>query len=192
MMVIFNINSLWFTYLLLPLLIFFSRIADVTMDTLRIVFITKGNKTIAPLLGFFQVLIWLVAITRIMENLDNIACYLAYAAGFAAGNYIGLILEEKMAMGIQMIRIVTQVDASLLILKLHEDGLYSTSIEAESNQGRVHLIFLIVQRIKINSAIAIIKQYNPKAFYSIEDVRSVDAQSEQVYRTKKRSFSIHR
>jgi uncharacterized protein YebE (UPF0316 family) len=126
------IDSFWFTYLLLPFMIFASRIVDVTIDTLRIVYITKGNKILAPVLGFFQILVWLIAITRIMKNIDNIACYFAYAAGFATGNYIGIILEERFAMGIQMIRIVTQVDASTLIGKLHSTGFYTTSIEAES------------------------------------------------------------
>jgi len=185
------IDTFWFTYVLLPFMIFAARIVDVTIDTLRIVYITKGNKILAPILGFFQILIWLIAITRIMKNIDNVACYLAYAAGFAAGNYIGLILEEKFAMGIQMIRIVTQVDASQLIDKLHSNGLSTTSVEADSNQGKVHIIFLIVQRIRINSIITLIKQFNPKAFYSIEDIRSVDEQSESINTPKKRLFSAH-
>lgn len=185
------IDSFWFTYLLLPFMIFASRIVDVTIDTLRIVYITKGNKILAPVLGFFQILVWLIAITRIMKNIDNIACYFAYAAGFATGNYIGIILEERFAMGIQMIRIVTQVDASTLIGKLHSTGFYTTSIEAESNQGKVHIIFLIVPRIKISSIIVLIKNYNPKAFYSIEDVRSVDAVSESINKLQKRTFSSY-
>ena len=183
------IDSFWFTYLLLPIMIFAARIVDVTIDTLRIVYITKGNKILAPVLGFFQILVWLIAITRIMKNIDNIACYFAYAAGFATGNYIGLILEERFAMGIQMIRIVTQADASTLIGKLHSTGFYTTSIEAESSQGKVHIIFLIAQRTRIKSIIILIKQFNPKAFYSIEDIRSIDAQSERINTSRKRSFS---
>ncbi len=183
------IDTFWFTYVLLPFMIFAARIVDVTIDTLRIVYITKGDKILAPVLGFFQILIWLIAITRIMKNIDNVACYFAYASGFAVGNYIGLILEEKFAMGIQMIRIVTQVDASQLINKLHSNGLTTTSVEADSNQGKVHIIFLIVQRTRINSIITLIKLFNPKAFYSIEDIRSVDEQSERINSPKKKSFS---
>ncbi len=185
------IDTFWFTYVLLPFMIFAARIVDVTIDTLRIVYITKGDKILAPVLGFFQILIWLIAITRIMKNIDNVACYFAYASGFAAGNYIGLILEEKFAMGIQMIRIVTQVDASQLIYKLHSNGLTTTSVEADSNQGKVHIIFLIVQRTRINSIITLIKLFNPKAFYSIEDIKSVDEQSERINTPKKRLFFAH-
>ncbi|QGY46101.1 DUF2179 domain-containing protein [Maribellus comscasis] len=181
------IDSIWFTFMLLPFLIFIARIADVTLDTLRIVFITKGNKIIAPILGFFQILIWLVAITRIMKDLDNITYYLAYAGGFATGNYIGLILEEKFALGIQMIRIVTQKDASSLISNLYEKGLHSTSVEAKSNQGKVHVIYLIVQRKMIQNIISLTNQYNPNAFYSIEDIRSVDVQSERI-NTKQKKY----
>lgn len=155
-------------------MIFFSRIIDVTLDTLRIVFVAKGNKFLAPLLGFFEVLIWLIAITKIMQNLDNVACYIAYAAGFATGNYIGLIIEEKLAMGIQMFRIITQKDASPLIEKLINGGYKITSIVADGNKGSVHIIYLVVKRTENKNIISIINHFNPNAFYSIEDVRHVN------------------
>ena len=91
-----------FTYVILPLLIFLARIADVSIGTIRIVMVAKGQKMIAPILGFFEVLIWLLAISKIMQNLDNWVCYVAYGAGFATGNYIGMIIEEKLAMGIKI------------------------------------------------------------------------------------------
>ena len=166
--------SFWFTYFILPLMIFFSRIIDVTLDTLRIVFVAKGNKFLAPLLGFFEILIWLIAITKIMQNLDNVACYIAYAAGFATGNYIGLIIEEKLAMGIQMFRIITQKDATPLIEKLINGGYKITSIVADGNKGSVHIIYLVVKRTENKNIISIINHFNPNAFYSIEDVRHVN------------------
>ncbi len=166
--------SFWFTYFILPLMIFFSRIIDVTLDTLRIVFVAKGNKFLAPLLGFFEVLIWLIAITKIMQNLDNVACYIAYAAGFATGNYIGLIIEEKLAMGVQMFRIITQKDATSLIEKLINGGYKITSIVADGNKSSVHIIYLVVKRTENKNIIDIINLFNPNAFYSIEDVRHVN------------------
>ncbi len=167
-------DSNWFTYGLLPLLIFTARILDVTLDTLRIVFISRGNKIVAPILGFFEVLIWLVAITRIMENLDNITTYFAYALGFAVGNYVGLWMEEKLAIGLQLIRVITARDASVLIGNLREKGFGATAVEAEGKEGNVHVIFLIARRQVIHQVISIVNEYNPKAFYSIEDVRSVN------------------
>jgi len=167
------LDSNWFIYGLLPLLIFISRIMDVTLDTLRIVFISRGNKTIAPILGFFEILIWLIAITRIMQNLDNVTTYIAYAAGFATGNYIGLKVEERLALGTQIIRVITGKDASELIESLRNNGFGVTAVDAEGKNGPVHIIFLIAKRQVIGEVISLVNHHNPKAFYSIEDVRSV-------------------
>lgn len=179
-------NSNWFIYGLLPALIFLARIVDVTMDTLRIVFVSKGNKIIAPILGFFEILIWLIAITRIMENLENFTTYIAYALGFAIGNYVGLLVEEKLAIGTQLIRIITVVNASLLISNLREKGFGATAIDAEGKNGLVHVIFVITQRKVVQQVIGIVNGFNPKAFYSIEDIRSVNiANTSQVSGIKK-------
>ena len=86
-------------------LIFLARICDVSIGTMRIIFVSKGKRNIAPILGFFEVLIWITAISKIMENLDNYVNFIAYAAGFATGNFVGMIIEEKLAMGILMIRV---------------------------------------------------------------------------------------
>ena len=180
-------ETAWFTYLILPLLIFLSRVVDVSLDTLRIVFISKGDKIIAPILGFFEVLIWLIAITKIMQNLDNVTCYIAYAAGFSAGNYIGLIIEEKLALGVQIIRVMTQKDSTELIYNLREAGFRVTYMEAEGKEGQVHVIYSIVERSKINKIITLINQFNPKAFYSVEDVRSVNPQSDMFSPKTKRN-----
>ncbi|MGQ1785824.1 MULTISPECIES: DUF2179 domain-containing protein [unclassified Saccharicrinis] len=170
-------DSFLFIYILVPLMIFFARILDVSMDTIRIIFVSRGNKVVAPILGFFEILIWLIAITRIFENLDNWTCYVAYAAGFATGNYVGLRIEERMAIGIQMIRIVTSRDASTLIETLRGGGFGVTSIDAKGKDGAVHVIYSIVSRNKIKQVIGLIQKFNPRAFYSIEDVRTVNANS---------------
>jgi uncharacterized protein YebE (UPF0316 family) len=167
------IESSWFTYGLLPMLIFLARIIDVTLDTLRIIFVSRGNKVAAPILGFFGILIWLLAITRIMANLDNWTAYIAYAAGFAAGNYVALRIEEKLAIGIQIIRVITNREASPLITELRDKGYGVTVVDAEGKDGPVHVIFLVVKRQKVKSIIHSINHFNPKAFYSIEDVRSM-------------------
>ncbi|MBC8320442.1 MAG: DUF2179 domain-containing protein [Bacteroidetes bacterium] len=182
--------SFWFTYVILPLLIFCSRVIDVSLDTLRIVFISKGNKLIATILGFFEILIWLIAITRIMQNLDNISCFIAYAAGFATGNYVGLIIEQKLALGIQMFRIITQKDASSLILSLSESGYGVTSIEALGKNGIVDVIYSVVKRSENSKIIEIINRFNPNAFYSIEDIRMVNENGVKL--NKKFEFSVPR
>jgi uncharacterized protein YebE (UPF0316 family) len=163
----------FFTYFLLPFLIFVSRILDVTIGTIRIVMVSKGQKIWAPLLGFFEILIWLLAISRIFENLDNWACYFAYAAGFATGNYIGLIIEERLAMGIVKIQIITRKSAKELIRNLKNAGYGITHHDAKGSSEDVSIIYSIIKRNEIQKVENLVKATNPKAFYSIEDVKSV-------------------
>jgi uncharacterized protein YebE (UPF0316 family) len=174
-------DSMWFTYGLIPLLIFLARIVDVSLDTLRIVFISKGNKILAPILGFFEILIWLAAITNIMQNLDNLTYYIAYAAGFAAGNYIGLKIENRLAIGVQIIRIITHKDSTDLINELRDAGLRVTYMEAQGKEGKVHIVYSVVERNKIKFVINLVNIHNPKAFYSIEDVRSINPKSDMYH-----------
>jgi len=84
-----------FSYVVLPLLIFFARIADVSLGTIRIIFISKGFKLLSFIVGFFEVLIWLLAINQIWSDFSNPLLLLAYEAGFATGNYVGIYLDEK-------------------------------------------------------------------------------------------------
>ncbi|WP_167608806.1 DUF2179 domain-containing protein [Maribellus sediminis] len=166
-------DSSFFTYVLLPALIFFSRVMDVTIGTIRIVMVSKGHKIWAPILGFFEVLIWLVAITKIIQNLDNWICYIAYGLGFAAGNYVGLIIEEKMALGIVKLQIITRKEASKLIENLKAAGYGITHHNAKGSSENVSIIYSIIKRSEIKKVEDIVKTTNPKAFYSIEDIKFV-------------------
>lgn len=168
------IHSDLFTYVLLPLFIFCARICDVTIGTLRIIFVTKGMRKVAPLFGFFEVLIWLIAISRIMENLDNWICYLAYAAGFATGNFIGMFIEEKLAIGHEMIRVITRRDATNLINELTETGHGVTSVKAHGVEGEVAIIYIIARRSMIKEVLELINKHNPRALYTIEAIKYVN------------------
>ncbi|AKD05917.1 hypothetical protein PKOR_22370 [Pontibacter korlensis] len=160
-------------WVIIPALIFFARICDVTLGTLRIVFVSKGDKVVAPILGFLEVLIWLIAITQVMENLSNVASYLAWAGGFAMGNFLGLRVEQKLALGQMVVRVITVEPADKLIDRLKGHGYRLTCIDARGTRGKVNLLFLIVKRKKLQHLLNIIHDYNPQAFYSVEDVRSV-------------------
>ena len=162
-----------FSYLVLPLLIIVARISDVTIGTLRIVMVSKGQKLIAPVLGFFEVVIWLITMSKIIQNIENWVAYIAYGLGFAAGNYIGLILEEKLAVGIVQLQIITRANADNLIAKLKAKGYGITYHEAHGATERVAVIYSIIKRSDLPVVIEIIRSYNPKAFYSIEDVKFV-------------------
>jgi uncharacterized protein YebE (UPF0316 family) len=172
-----NLNSIsdsfFFLWILLPLLIFFARICDVTLQTLRIVFVSKGLKHLAPLVGFFEVTIWLLAIRAVLGNLNNFVCFFAYGAGFAAGSYIGIIVEQKLAIGRAVLRIVTQKDASQLIDHLRSKGYGLTHIDALGHKGTVKIIYLIIKKTAVPELTLEIKRFNPRAFYTLEDVQFV-------------------
>jgi uncharacterized protein YebE (UPF0316 family) len=167
-------NSEFFTWILLPLLIFTARVIDVSLGTVRVIFIARGLKYFAPIVGFLEIIIWLMAIGQIMQNLTNPACYIAYAGGFAMGNYIGIWIAEKLSLGVVLIRVITSKDASELIeyLKTAEYGL--TSVDAQGSAGKVQVVFTIVRRREVASVVNLIKQFNPKAFYTIEEVGFVE------------------
>lgn len=166
-------NSEIFKFVLLPLIIFSTRICDVTLDTLRIIYVSRGIKILAASIGFFEVLIWLFAITQIFKNLSNPFCYIAYAGGFGMGNFVGILIEERMAIGTVFIRIITHKSAVELIELLKNDSYGVTHMDAHGSQGPVKIIFTIVKRKKIEHVLEIIRSCNPQAFFTIEDVRSV-------------------
>jgi len=104
----------------IPLLICLARITDVSIGTMRIIFVAKGLKYLAPILGFFEISIWLLAITQVMANLNSPLNFLAYALGFSLGNYLGMYIENRLAIGMVVIRIITKRDANQLINVLME------------------------------------------------------------------------
>jgi len=176
------LNSELFAWVVLPLLIFIARVADVSLGTVRVIFITRGLKYFAPIIGFVEILIWLLAIGQIMQNLSNPLCYIAYAAGFATGNYIGIWIAEKLSLGVVLVRVITSKDASGLLeyLKSAEYGV--TSVDAQGSAGKVQIVFTIVRRREVASVVNLIKQFNPKAFYTIEEVGFVE---EGIFPTRK-------
>ena len=159
--------------LLIPLAIMLARIVDVSIGTLRIIFVSRGMKILAPLCGFFEVLIWLLAIGQIIHNLTSWTHYLAYATGFAIGNYIGMIIEERLAMGMLAVRIITQKEASPLIQALRDHNIGNTSLDAQGVTGKVALIFIIIPRNLLEKVENLVRKFNPNAFVSVSDIRSV-------------------
>ena len=174
-LIMLSLNGDLFIWVILPLLICLARICDVTIGTIRIIFVSKGNKLLASVLGFFEVLIWLTAIGQIMKNLDNPVCYIAYAAGFAMGNYIGIMVEEKLAMGTLEVRICTNSDTVTLVQALCNAGFGITILKASGANGPVDVIYTVIKRNSLPKVDRIIKEFNPSTFYSIEEARAVHA-----------------
>ncbi|HHV28956.1 MAG TPA: DUF2179 domain-containing protein [Clostridium sp.] len=187
-----------FSWFVLPLLIFCSRIIDVTIGTIRIIFVSRGKKHLAPILGFFEVLVWIVAISQVMQNLSNFVCYFAYAAGFATGTYVGIIIEEKLAIGTLVVRTIVDKNEFELKEQLANSGFGVTVVDAEGKNGDVKIIYTVIKRKELQEVIRIIEGCNSKAFYSIEDARKV---SQGIFRSGTSSgdrtsifnlFRIHR
>jgi uncharacterized protein YebE (UPF0316 family) len=152
--------------------IFLAEVCVVTCGTLRIIFVSKGRKSLAPLLGFVEVSLWLFAIGQIMQNLGEPVCYLAFAGGFAAGNYLGILIEEKLAIGTSVVRIITRREASSLIEGLKTAGYGVTSVDAQGATGPVQVVFTIVRRKALEDVLAIVKRFDRKAFYSVDDLQA--------------------
>jgi len=185
------LNSEIFQLVIIPILISFARIIDVTLGTIRTILVTKGNRFLAPILGFFEVLIWLIAIGQVMQNLTNFVNYFAYAFGFAMGNYIGVLIESKLAMGMVALRIVTKVEAFKLIEFLKGENLGVTVFDGQGATGHVHMIFTVLKRSSMPRIINYIREYNPNAFYSVEDIKFVSGGvfPEKILWWKPKSFS---
>ena len=159
-----------FSWVILPLLIFAARVADVSLGTVRLVLVARGYKYLAPLVGFAEVLIWILVIGQIMQNLSNWVCYVAYAGGFATGNFVGMWMAEKMLLGTVMVRVVTQRDAGALLAALRQVNCGVTTVDGTGAQGPVKILFTVVRQRQLPLVLALVQEHNPQSFYTVEDV----------------------
>lgn len=178
-----------FNYVILPLLIFAARITDQTIGTIRLIYAAKGFKYLAPLVGFFESLIWLTAISQIMKHLDNFYCYIAFASGFAMGNFFGIFLEQKISIGVVLVRVILQKYETALGENLKAAGYGYTLMDAVGREGSVKLIFSTIQRRDLKKYLKIVQDIKPNAFYTVEDIRQVKG---NVFEKTKRSSVFSR
>jgi uncharacterized protein YebE (UPF0316 family) len=176
-------------YIIIPALICLARVCDVTLGTIRIITLSKGMKFLATGLAFFEIIIWLFAIGQIMQNLTNIANYIAYAVGFAVGNYFGIYIEEKLSFGIVVLRIITKKRGEDLIAVLKNNGYGVTSIKADGAYGPVDVIFTIIKRKEYKTVVEIIKKFNPKAIYTVEEVKFANAPNHPIVHKDKKDYA---
>jgi uncharacterized protein YebE (UPF0316 family) len=179
-----------FNWVILPLLIFIARTCDVTLATLRNIFIARNIKKIVPLLGFFEVLIWLVAVSQTINNLHNIACYIGFAGGYSMGIFVGITIEGKLALGKQVVRIITNQDTTSLVAAMSEANMGVTILDGNGAKGPVKVIFTTLKRRDVQLVDQLINKHTPNAFYTIEDIRN---SNQGVFREKQESkFSFLR
>lgn len=167
----FGVSDDIFSYAILPVLIFLARIAEVSVNTIRIIYMLGGRRFTATALGFFEAFIWLIAIRQIFQHLDNWTAYIAYPGGFAAGIYVGMIIEEKIAYGKVIVRIITNSEIGLFTFFLTSSGFRYTRVEAEGRDGKQILVFTVLRRERLDELIKMLRDLLPNAFYTIESVR---------------------
>lgn len=157
---------------LLPIIIFFGRILDVTLGTLRIIFVSKGQKYLAPIMGFFEVFIWVIIISQILARANDMVAYLSYAAGYATGNYVGIIIEGRIAFGIVVCRIYTNKLPGKLVSMLADHGYGSTTFEGMGSKMKVWVVEAVIERKDLKTLDRYIATFDENTFYTAEDVRT--------------------
>ncbi len=159
-----------FSFFFLPLLIFLARILDVSINTIRIIYVLGGRRWTATMLGFVESFVWLMAIRQIFEHLDNWMCYVAYPAGFASGIFVGMMIEERIAYGKVIVRIITRKEVKPLINHLNSLELRYTHVDAQGPDGPENLVFTVLQRERLDGLLEKLKEILPSAFYTVEKV----------------------
>jgi uncharacterized protein YebE (UPF0316 family) len=165
-----GISDATFSLIILPLLIFLARIADVSINTVRIIYVLGGRRLTATILGFFESFIWLMAIRQIFEHMDNWLCYIAYPGGFAMGILIGMMIEERIAYGKVIVRIITRKDVSSLLTYLTQNSMRYTHVNAEGPDGHENLVFTVLERENLEALLLKLKEILPTSFYTVEKV----------------------
>ena len=168
-------DAVYFSYIVLPLLIFLSKVADVSIGTIRIIFVNKGHRFFAPIFGFFEVLIWIIAISNLMQNLNSFWLYIVYAIGFSVGTYVGIRIEEKISFGKVLVRVIVRKSDTEILENLRNSKFRFTVFNASSgrDEKKVLMIFSAMNRKDVSKFLDTVRATNPKAFFSIEDIRRV-------------------
>jgi len=154
-------------------LIFLLRVSDMTLDTLRVLVVMRGRKAIAWILGFFQAGIFVLAISSVLENLNNPLNIAGYAAGFATGNVVGMLIEERLAIGHILLSIVSPRRGSAIAENLRDEGYAVTEVPARGKDGMVSLLYVNVLRRNTDRVKKLANEIDPEAFITAEDVRPI-------------------
>lgn len=156
---------------LIALGIFSLRVADMTLDTLRLLFVVRGRKGISWVLGFFQSGIFVFAITSVLSDLDNPLNFIGYAAGFATGNVVGMWIEERLAVGHLRLNIISPKRGAAVAEAMRAASFAVTEIPARGRDGMVAVLSVSVLRKDAARAEQVVREVDPEAFMTAEDVR---------------------
>jgi len=161
----------------LPGFIFFARITDVSLGTFRTICVVRGLPLVAAALGFCESGVWLVALSSVMAYVNTtpnpLPSVLAYAGGFATGNIVGMWLESRLALGSQIVRLISRGPDRTLARKLREAGYIVTELSGRGRDSEVSVCFVAAQRRAVPKLMALAREIDPDLFITVEDVRSM-------------------
>jgi uncharacterized protein YebE (UPF0316 family) len=160
---------------LLPLVIFAAEVCVVTLSTMRTIFVARGMKVLAPVLGFFEISTWLFAIGAVLNNLSDWTCSAAFAGGFTLGNFLGILVEEKLAMGNVVVRIITQKDPADLVDQLRAVGYGFTRVDGQGSRGPVQIVLSVIRRKDTDRVLGLARRFDPHVFYSVDEIQAAAA-----------------
>ena len=152
------------------LLIIAARVTDVALGTLRTVFVVQGRSAASWALGFFEILIWVFAVSRVIANLDQPAYAVSYAFGYATGNYVGIVMERWLALGDQVVRVFTHKGPKIAA-QLRKEGFRVTAFPATGRDGPLEMLFIEIPRKKTQDIVLFSRKTDPTCFYIIDDIR---------------------
>lgn len=158
---------------LMALGIFALRLADMALDTIRLLFVVRGRRKLAWVLGFFQSLLFVIAISQVLGNLTNVLSVIGWAAGFATGNVVGMVIEDKLAIGHIQFTIISTARGTAIAEELRKNGFAVTEIPARGRAGMVTLLQCNVLRKDMDNIETIVLEADPEAFITADEVRPI-------------------
>ena len=156
-----------------PLLIFGLRIVDVSLATVRMLLAVRGVKLVAPVIGFFEVLVWIFAVGTAIQHIDSPLHLMGYAGGFAAGTLVGLLIEEKMALGMATVRVLSRHGGVELAEALRDRGFGVTEFGGQGREGRVEMVYAVLRRRDLKAVFDEVRTWDPEAFVTVEEPRAI-------------------
>jgi uncharacterized protein YebE (UPF0316 family) len=156
-----------------PLLIFCLRVTDVSMATVRTLLIVRGAKMFVPVIGFFEVSIWVFAVSAVVQNLTSPLHLVGYAGGFATGNVVGMMLEERMALGMASVNTMVRTGGAALAASLRDLGFAVTEMDGRGKDGPVEVLYSVIPRRRIGAYMAEVERGAPNAFSVVEDPKAI-------------------
>ncbi len=156
-----------------PVVVFSLRVTDVSMATIRMLMIMRGRRYLAPLIGFFEILLWVTAIGIVVQHLQSPAHLVGYAAGFATGNFLGLLIEERLALGLATVRTVVRQGGAALADELRASGFGVTELPGRGRDGAVEVLYSVLPRRQVERCLAMIDANAPDSFVVVDEPRTV-------------------